>query len=457
MANRRGNHSDFGQANPTVVGATGRRVVTTPGTGKRPLSRASMTVRETGTGAYVTSVYFDEAKQELVVRRGEPVEGSAADGMRVGVTKTTISHLADPTDLPTVDYWVKPGSGGVPIPEESLLLPSDFIHDDGFDSGNPWVDLLPDGLGWVRLGEGSAPAGEARWDADVIDTYAALPEGENAPKRPSLLRAWVTSAANPASIVLVFNTSVAVPDQHTYYAKHRFVVTSNKSGELEVVSLSDGPTANSVEITLARGIPDDERVQVRVKDRAVFIAGGVEGNRESSPIPAVVKYPRNCYVPVINRFRDGSSIAAGSRVVLGQPFLLRDSQGAEFPVYDIIEVGSAAAQTYLKCDVVAARTIIGSLKGCPFLDGVLEEVAQAWNPTENPLVQTFEDGVGVAQPWGQPITSRILIINDAAHSLFGHDLPGGEHVDVVIGNPVVLPVTGTDPVEYITLYPVRLP
>lgn len=120
-------------------------------------------------------------------------------------------------------------------------------------------------------------------------------------------------------------------------------------------------------------------------------------------------------------------------------------------------IGAAGDDAVLQYGtIVAAGTIIGSLKGCKFLTSELTALASAWDPVTIGA-QAFEAGVGVFQPYGGAAADRVLIIHDASRSLSGHQLPAGERVAISLADPVTLPVTGSSPTEYKTLYRVQLP
>ena len=360
MAHRPTPGHHYGQANPGPIGPT-RKVVSTPerDIADRPLR---LGVKNSGDGPVVTDVSWSADQKNLVVSRQQLSASSANSSTRFAEVMHDVSHVSPATAIPDVTHWVEFDGNGDPIPATRVLLPEDFEHADGFDGSQPWVSNLPPGLAWARLGVGSDPIGEASWDADVLDLYVEKPDQSDAPKKPSLMRAYAVGD----EVTLVFNVPVTPPDRLYAIQKNRFRFISSKTTKYAILSVVSGTAPNTVVVTLDSTPVLDERLSVQLDTHAVRSAEvpgwaspgsftGV-GCRASSVVPVIPRYPRNCYVAILNRALGGGAIVAGTKVILGAtPTTIRDDDGIEYPVYDAIPFeggGDVATMAYLPATVV---------------------------------------------------------------------------------------------------------
>ena len=386
---------NYGQANPGPTGPTGRVVVNPGQTSEAGAQRGSTPIVDTGSGPVVTSVSASPGRNEITVSRGDPSSGMVVPSPRFGAVSHDIPHIANPTSIPTIVKWAEFDSEGEIIPANTILLPYTFVHADGFGGDKPWVSNLPSGLGWARVGVGSEPLGEARWDADVIDDYVEPPEGADVRKKPSLVRAYLTDDV----VTLVFNIPVFPPTRLYAQQLERFQVKSNKSGKVNITGIASGSAGNLVDLTLDSSPVEDERLSVRVSPSAVrsrkipswAAAGSFTGssNKPSAVVPVIPRIQRSCYVLVMNRAIGGGNLTSGSKVILGACTTIRDTTGIEWPVYDAIPLAEGGSSSVAYLPATIASRYLAAPESHFYTPEILANDA-LWENTDLPI--TFQHG-----------------------------------------------------------------
>ena len=360
--------------------------------GLRPAKFEELKVEELGEGHSLVDVDYNETDKRLTFRRGSIQE---EDGIRYGFVEGGASSgpIVTVVDVPEADDW-----------ENDYLDPSTFTHGDALPAG------LVDGLGYVRLHQGSAPISPFAWNADVdaADIGDSTLAHTDDSVRPRVIFARYDSTNGWLNVF--FNQPIKLVNEDIL-PSDAAQIRSTFLGNIPISGFVASAQAN-VLVLLCDSVPDfvnNERWYVRLSEGIVsnYINAGLT-NLSSSFYDVVGDLDAYCYVPVINRSEQ--DLSPGDPVIIGSPVEVWDTNNLYRLAYEVFPLGKTQPVYVLR--IIGGNTLDdGSTDGIKSLAAQLADIPAAYDPNVD---VAYPDGIGRATLYIDNVEQpdKVLVIND---------------------------------------------